>query len=56
MDFASVSLLQETFEAGLATFEQEGIKSLTTMKDQLDKDRHPQAKVIKDRHTNVIRR
>ena len=47
---------QETFEAGLATFEQEGIKSLTGMKDTLDKDRHPQAKVIRDRHANVIRR
>lgn len=49
-------LVQETFEAGLATFEQEGIKSLTAMKDQLDAAKHPQAKVIKDRHSNVIRR
>ena len=40
----------------MTAFEQEGIKSLTSMKDTLDKERHPQAKVIKDRHAKVIRR
>lgn len=40
----------------MAAFEQEGISSLTSMKDQLDRDSHPQAKTIKDRHANVIKR
>lgn len=47
---------QESFETGLSTFEQEGIKSLTSMRDQLEWEGHPQAKTIKDRHGNVIRR
>ncbi len=49
-------LLQETFETGLATFEQEGIKNLTSIKDKLDGEKHPQAKIIRDRHLSVLRR
>ena len=40
----------------MTTFEQEGIKSLSAMKDQLEGVKHPQSKVIRDRHASVIKR
>ena len=49
-------MLQETFEVGLATFEQEGIGSLTVMQDELVGEQHPQSKQIRDRHSDVLRR
>lgn len=48
--------LQETFESGLATFQQEGIGGLSAMKEQLEKAEHPQSRAIRDRHTDVMRR
>ena len=48
--------LQETFESGLATFQQEGIGGLSAMKEQLEKAKHPQSRAIRDRHTDVMRR
>ena len=48
--------VQETFEAGLSSFEQEGVGSLTSLKDRLVAAQHPQTRQIKDRHANVISR
>ena len=43
-------------EAGLATFQQEGIGGLTTMKEKLIETKHPQSRQIQDRHSDVLRR
>ena len=48
--------LQETSEAGLATFQQEGIGGLTSMKEKLIEMKHPQSRQIQDRHSDVLRR
>lgn len=48
--------LQETSEAGLATFQQEGIGGLTSMKEKLVEMKHPQSRQIQDRHSDVLRR
>ncbi|CAG2122273.1 unnamed protein product, partial [Medioppia subpectinata] len=48
-DLSSVSTLltkQETFDAGLAAFEQEGIQSITQLKDQLTASNHNQTSAI----------
>ena len=50
------SPVQETFEAGLSSFEQEGVGGLTSLKDRLVAAQHPQTRQIKDRHANVISR
>jgi len=44
------------FESGLSTFEQEGIKTLRASREKLEQAAHPQARLIKDRHGNVMRR
>lgn len=58
-DLSSVMALltkQETFEAGLAAFEQEGIRSITTLKDQLLQTQHRQTPAIEARHSEVMAR
>ena len=52
-DFKS-NILQETFEAGLSSFEAEGVQGLTDLKDKLVKDKHPQERQIKERHGSVL--
>ncbi|GAV01441.1 hypothetical protein RvY_12154 [Ramazzottius varieornatus] len=47
---------QDTFEASLVAFEQEGIHSLTAMKNRLVADGHRQTQAIVNRHTTVIQR
>ena len=51
-----VHFLQETSEAGLASFQQEGIGGLTAMKEKLTETKHPQSRQIQDRHGDVLRR
>ena len=48
--------LQETFESGLATFQQEGIGGLSAMRVRLEGAQHPQSRAIRDRYTDVMRR
>jgi len=58
-DLSSVQTLltkQETFDAGLHAFEQEGIQNITTLKDQLVSAGHDQTPVILNRHADVISR
>ncbi|XP_054158910.1 spectrin alpha chain-like isoform X2 [Oppia nitens] len=58
-DLSSVSTLltkQETFDAGLAAFEQEGIQSITQLKDQLIAGNHNQTPAIIKRHDDVMSR
>uniref|UniRef100_A0A8R1DU58 Spectrin alpha chain n=1 Tax=Caenorhabditis japonica TaxID=281687 RepID=A0A8R1DU58_CAEJA len=58
-DLSSVQSLltrHEAFEAGLNVFEQEGIKRISELKDQLVSSAHQQSKTIENRHTNVIQR
>lgn len=58
-DLSSVSTLltkQDTFDAGLIAFQNEGIISLTQLKDQLVSSNHVQTDAIVSRHTDVIRR
>jgi spectrin alpha len=58
-DLSSVSTLltkQETFDAGLAAFEQEGIQSITQLKDQLVAANHNQTQAIIKRHDDVMNR
>jgi len=58
-DLSSVSTLltkQETFDAGLAAFEHEGIQSITQLKDQLIQAKHNQSKAIEKRHDDVMAR
>ena len=50
------AFLQETFESGLATFQQEGIGGLSAMRVRLEGAQHPQSRAIRDRHTDVMRR
>lgn len=47
---------QDTFEASLVAFEQEGIHSLTAMKNRLVADGHRQTQAIVNRHSTVIQR
>ncbi|GFT44789.1 spectrin alpha chain [Nephila pilipes] len=58
-DLSSVQTLltkQETFDAGLAAFEQEGIQSITQLKDQLLTANHEQTSAIVKRHDDVMGR
>ncbi|KAI1305303.1 Spectrin alpha chain [Halotydeus destructor] len=58
-DLSSVQTLltkQETFDAGLAAFEQEGIHSITQLKDQLLAASHVQSDAILKRHDDVTTR
>uniref|UniRef100_A0A1W7R9J9 Spectrin alpha chain n=1 Tax=Hadrurus spadix TaxID=141984 RepID=A0A1W7R9J9_9SCOR len=58
-DLSSVQTLltkQETFDAGLAAFEQEGIQSITQLKDQLVAAHHDQTPAIVKRHDDVMGR
>ncbi|XP_035219282.1 spectrin alpha chain-like [Stegodyphus dumicola] len=58
-DLSSVQTLltkQETFDAGLAAFEQEGIQSITQLKDQLLAANHEQTSAIVKRHDDVMGR
>ncbi|CAG2183056.1 unnamed protein product, partial [Oppiella nova] len=47
---------QETFDAGLAAFEQEGIQSITQLRDQLVASNHNQNTAINGRHDDVMAR
>merc|ERR1712071_523170 len=58
-DLSSVQTLltkQETFDAGLHAFEQEGIQNITTLKDQLVSAGHDQTPTILNRHGDVVGR
>ncbi|UYV70522.1 SPTAN1 [Cordylochernes scorpioides] len=58
-DLSSVQTLltkQETFDAGLAAFEQEGIHSITQLKEQLVASNHEQTPAIIRRHDDVLTR
>lgn len=58
-DLSTVQTLltkQETFDAGLAAFEQEGIQNITSLKDQLVNASHDQSAAIIKRHENVLSR
>lgn len=48
--------LQETFDAGLQAFQQEGITNITALKDQLLAAKHVQSKAIEARHAALIKR
>ena len=49
-------VLQETFEAGLQAFENEGIARVTSLKDELVKSQHEQSPAIIRRHDDLITR
>uniref|UniRef100_A0A8D3C887 Spectrin alpha chain, non-erythrocytic 1 n=1 Tax=Scophthalmus maximus TaxID=52904 RepID=A0A8D3C887_SCOMX len=58
-DLSSVQTLltkQETFDAGLQAFQQEGITNITALKDQLLAAQHVQSKAIEARHASLIKR
>uniref|UniRef100_A0A3P9IJC5 Spectrin alpha chain, non-erythrocytic 1 n=1 Tax=Oryzias latipes TaxID=8090 RepID=A0A3P9IJC5_ORYLA len=58
-DLSSVQTLltkQETFDAGLQAFQQEGITNITALKDQLLTAKHVQSKAIEARHAALIKR
>ncbi|CAM1308143.1 SPTAN1 (predicted), partial [Pycnogonum litorale] len=58
-DLSSVQTLltkQETFDAGLAAFEHEGIQNITALKDQLIAANHDQTPSIMKRHDDVLGR
>uniref|UniRef100_A0AAX7SEB1 Spectrin alpha chain, non-erythrocytic 1 n=1 Tax=Astatotilapia calliptera TaxID=8154 RepID=A0AAX7SEB1_ASTCA len=58
-DLSSVQTLltkQETFDAGLQAFQQEGITNITTLKDQLLAAKHVQSKAIEARHASLMKR
>ncbi|XP_057674298.1 spectrin alpha chain, non-erythrocytic 1 isoform X4 [Corythoichthys intestinalis] len=58
-DLSSVQTLltkQETFDAGLQAFQQEGITNITALKDQLLAAKHVQAKAIEARHAALMKR
>ncbi|KAK0146701.1 Spectrin alpha chain, non-erythrocytic 1 [Merluccius polli] len=58
-DLSSVQTLltkQETFDAGLQAFQQEGITNITALKDQLLAAQHVQSKAIETRHAALIKR
>lgn len=48
--------LQETFDAGLQAFQQEGISNITALKDQLLAAKHVQSKAIEARHAALMKR
>ena len=47
---------QDTFEAGLNAFQQEGIARVTSLKDELVKSEHEQSRAIIQRHDNLLSR
>lgn len=47
---------QETFDAGLQAFQQEGIANITALKDQLLAAKHIQSKAIEARHAALMKR
>lgn len=49
-------ILQETFDAGLQAFQQEGIANITALKDQLLAAKHIQSKAIEARHASLMKR
>lgn len=49
-------LVQETFDAGLQAFQQEGIANITALKDQLLAAKHIQSKAIEARHAALMKR
>jgi len=49
-------LFQETFDAGLQAFQQEGIANITALKDQLLAAKHVQSKAIEARHAALMKR
>ncbi|XP_055009555.1 spectrin alpha chain, non-erythrocytic 1 isoform X1 [Boleophthalmus pectinirostris] len=58
-DLSSVQTLltkQETFDAGLQAFQQEGITNITALKDQLLAAKHIQSKAIEARHAALMKR
>uniref|UniRef100_A0A8C4WXB9 Spectrin alpha, non-erythrocytic 1 n=1 Tax=Eptatretus burgeri TaxID=7764 RepID=A0A8C4WXB9_EPTBU len=58
-DLSSVQTLltkQETFDAGLQAFQQEGIANITALKDQLLDARHVQSPAIEARHAALLAR
>uniref|UniRef100_A0A4W3K2V2 Spectrin alpha, non-erythrocytic 1 n=1 Tax=Callorhinchus milii TaxID=7868 RepID=A0A4W3K2V2_CALMI len=58
-DLSSVQTLltkQETFDAGLHAFQQEGIANITALKDQLLAAKHIQSKAIEARHASLMKR
>uniref|UniRef100_A0AAY4DFS0 Spectrin alpha, non-erythrocytic 1 n=1 Tax=Denticeps clupeoides TaxID=299321 RepID=A0AAY4DFS0_9TELE len=58
-DLSSVQTLltkQETFDAGLQAFQQEGITNITTLKDQLLAAKHVQSRAIEARHATLMKR
>uniref|UniRef100_A0A672RZM4 Spectrin alpha chain, non-erythrocytic 1 n=1 Tax=Sinocyclocheilus grahami TaxID=75366 RepID=A0A672RZM4_SINGR len=58
-DLSSVQTLltkQETFDAGLQAFQQEGITNITALKDQLLAAKHVQSKAIEARHAILMKR
>ncbi|TSL04208.1 Spectrin alpha chain, non-erythrocytic 1 [Bagarius yarrelli] len=58
-DLSSVQTLltkQETFDAGLQAFQQEGITNITALKDQLLAAQHVQSKAIEARHATLMKR
>ncbi|XP_035236243.1 spectrin alpha chain, non-erythrocytic 1 isoform X2 [Anguilla anguilla] len=58
-DLSSVQTLltkQETFDAGLQAFQQEGITNITALKDQLLAAKHVQSRAIEARHAALIKR
>uniref|UniRef100_A0A8C6YIH4 Spectrin alpha, non-erythrocytic 1 n=1 Tax=Naja naja TaxID=35670 RepID=A0A8C6YIH4_NAJNA len=58
-DLSSVQTLltkQETFDAGLHAFAQEGIANITALKDQLLAAKHIQSKAIEARHASLMKR
>ncbi|XP_063373302.1 spectrin alpha chain [Cydia amplana] len=58
-DLSTVQTLltkQDTFDAGLAAFEHEGIQNITSLKEQLVAANHEQTPAIVKRHQDVISR
>jgi spectrin alpha len=58
-DLTSVQTLltkQENFDAGLQTFAQESIHSLTALQEELVAAKHAQSGAIRQRHSDVIKR
>lgn len=48
--------VQETFDAGLQAFQQEGITNITALKEQLLEAQHVQSRAIEARHASLIKR
>ncbi|XP_072287916.1 spectrin alpha chain, non-erythrocytic 1 isoform X3 [Pyxicephalus adspersus] len=58
-DLSSVQTLltkQETFDAGLQAFQQEGITNITALKNQLLAAKHVQSRAIECRHASLMKR